>query len=250
MSAAPENHTTELRILPFGDAAVTAEFGDVISAELNDRVQALYAGLEARKIRGISEIVPTYRSVTVQYDPLVLSYRKVARIIKKTAENAGDRKKAERFVYEIPVCYGDAYGPDLSVVAEHAGLTEEEVVKRHSERTYRIYMLGFLPGFPYLGGLDESLQTPRLQTPRLKIPAGSVGIAGMQTGIYPMESPGGWQLIGRTPVPVYDPEKTPPVFYRAGDHLKFVPVTEAEFERIAALCGRGEYICHREPLRS
>lgn len=245
-----EKATTEFKILPFGDAAVTVEFGDTISEVLNDRVQQLYAALKGQRIRGIRDLVPTYRSLTVQYDPVVLSYGKLSRILKKAASVKADAGRTERFVYEIPVCYGGEYGPDLAFTAEHAGLTEDEVIRRHSERTYRIYMLGFLPGFPYLGGLDESLETPRLKTPRLKIPEGSVGIAGLQTGIYPMESPGGWQLIGRTPVKVYDAAKEQPVFYRAGDFLRFVPITEREYESIAELVRRGEYVCQSEPLRS
>ena len=133
-------------------------------------------------------------------------------------------------IVEIPVCYGGAYGEDLPFVARHAGLSEQEVITLHSAQPYRIYMLGFLPGFPYLGGLDERLHTPRLATPRTKIPAGSVGIGGKQTGIYPMESPGGWQLIGRTPLTLFAPGESLP--YAAGDSIRFVPVDKAEFARI------------------
>ena len=131
----------------------------------------------------------------------------------------------------IPVCYGGDYGPDLAFVAQHAGLSEREVIRRHTAPKYRIYMLGFLPGFPYLGGLDPALFTPRLQNPRTAIPAGSVGIGGQQTGIYPVASPGGWQLIGRTPLKLFDPDR--PLRYAAGDRIRFAAITPQQFETLA-----------------
>lgn len=244
------NTNIEFNIFPLGDAALTAEFGDEISEELNDRAQMLYLQLKEQKVPGIRDIVPTYRSVTVLFDPAVIRYSRMEQLVRKTAEHMTVGTGGEHFVYEIPVCYGGTFGPDLSYVAEHAGITEEEVIRLHTAPDYRIYMLGFLPGFPYLGGLNDHIRTPRLETPRLKIPAGSVGIAGGQTGIYPMESPGGWQLIGRTPVKVYDPNRKQPVLYRAGDRLKFIPVTPAEFDRITALSQEGAFTCHVEPYRS
>ena len=143
-------------------------------------------------------------------------------------ESAG--QETPHHVVEIPVCYGGSYGEDLKDVAAHAGLTEEEVIKLHSSVDYNIYMLGFLPGFPYLGGLDPKLFTPRLDNPRTKIPEGSVGIGGEQTGIYPLESPGGWRLIGRTPLKLYDPDREQPFLYQAGDYIRFVPITAEEYE--------------------
>ncbi len=133
---------------------------------------------------------------------------------------------------EIPVCYGGSFGPDLSFVAEHGKITEEEVIRIHSSRDYRIYMLGFLPGFPYLGGMDERIFTPRLNSPRTRIPAGSVGIGGEQTGIYPMDSPGGWQLIGRTPYRLFKPEQVRKPLYEAGDSIRFVPINQEEYKEI------------------
>ena len=146
-----------------------------------------------------------------------------------------------RRVFEIPVCYGGEYGPDLGIIAKNAGLSEREVIDIHTSCDYLIYMLGFLPGFCYLGGLDERIHTPRLKTPRLKIPAGSVGIGGSQTGIYPMESPGGWNLMGMTPVRTYDPERDVPILVQAGDYIRFVEIDEAEFSRINKAVEAGEY---------
>ena len=151
---------------------------------------------------------------------------------------AGARKKK---VFEIPVCYGGEFGPDLATIAEHAGLSEQEVIDIHTSTDYLIYMLGFLPGFTYLGGLDERIHTPRLANPRIRIPAGSVGIGGSQTGIYPMDSPGGWQLMGLTPVKTYDPDREVPILVEAGDYIRFVPVDRAEYDRIKTEVEQGTY---------
>ena len=160
---------------------------------------------------------------------------------------AGETRKR---IFEIPVCYGGEYGPDIQNIAEHAGLSQEEVIQIHSSRDYLIYMLGFLPGFTYLGGLDERLHTPRLANPRIRIPAGSVGIGGSQTGIYPLDSPGGWQLMGMTPVKTYDPSRETPILVEAGDYIRFVPVEEEEYLQIKEAVSRGEYQCivHEEEV--
>ncbi|HHY76979.1 MAG TPA: 5-oxoprolinase subunit PxpB, partial [Clostridiales bacterium] len=144
-------------------------------------------------------------------------------------------------VVEIPTIYGGEYGPDIEFVAQHNNLTVDEVIEIHSSRNYLIYMLGFTPGFPYLGGMSEKIETPRLKTPRTKIPAGSVGIAGKQTGIYPIDSPGGWQLIGRTPVKLYDPLADPPVLLNAGDYVRFVPIDEKEYKSILKQVEENKY---------
>ena len=149
----------------------------------------------------------------------------------------------KRRIFEIPVVYGGEYGPDLAAIAQHAGLSEAEVINIHSSQDYLIYMLGFLPGFCYLGGLDERIHTPRLANPRLKIRAGSVGIGGSQTGIYPLDSPGGWQLMGMTPVKTYDPDREVPILVEAGNYIRFVPVDEAEYLRIQELVDSGDYQC-------
>lgn len=145
--------------------------------------------------------------------------------------------------FNIPVCYGGEFGEDIAFVASHAGLTEQEVIDIHTGRDYLIFMLGFLPGFAYLGDMDKRLHTPRLSNPRTSIPAGSVGIGGEQTGIYPLASPGGWQLIGRTPVKPYDPTRADPILYRAGDYIRFFAVDEQEYRRIEELVSRNEYEC-------
>ncbi|NLG86950.1 MAG: 5-oxoprolinase subunit PxpB, partial [Firmicutes bacterium] len=148
----------------------------------------------------------------------------------------------------IPVCYGGKFGPDLDYVCEHTGLSAEEVIQLHTGTDYLIYMLGFTPGFSYLGGMDERLATPRLKTPRTHIPAGSTGIAGKQTGIYPIDSPGGWQLIGRTPLKLYDPFRDPPVLLKAGNYVRFTAITEDEYEEIAAQVAAGTYKVQQEQL--
>lgn len=231
------------RILTAGDSALTVEFGNEISEEINGRVQALDAAIQKAGIRGIVETVPTYRSLLICYDPCAVRQKALARAVARLARDLGPTGAAGGRIVEIPVCYGGEFGEDLPDVAAHAGLSEEEVVRVHSSRDYLIYMLGFLPGFAYLGGLDPRIATPRLSTPRAKIPAGSVAIGGEQTGIYPIASPGGWRLIGSTPVRPYDPGREDPILYRAGDRIRFVPVPQAEYLRILALAQKGEYRC-------
>lgn len=229
------------RIVVSGDSAVNVEFGNEISEDINRQVSEYVHALEESKISGITGMIPTFRSVLISYDPRLLSYGEMISLLTQAFSMKGENKSKSRRVVEIPVCYGGEYGPDLAFVAEHANLTPEEVVRIHSSREYLIYMIGFLPGFPYLGGLDSRLVTPRLSQPRVRIPAGSVGIGGEQTGLYPLDSPGGWQLIGRTPIQTYLPSRNPPVIYEAGDWIRFVPVTPDEFKEIQELERRGEY---------
>lgn len=233
----------EPKILTAGDAALTVEFGDEISGEINAKVQALDAAVQEAGIRGVVETVPTYRSLLVCYDPLTVRFSAIRRKIARLLRNLSAAASSGGRIVEIPVCYGGEYGQDLSDVAAHAGLSEDEVVRIHSSRDYLIYMLGFLPGFPYLGGLDPRIATPRLSTPRVRIPAGAVAIGGEQTGIYPIASPGGWRLIGNTPLRLYDPERGDPILYRAGDRIRFVPISKGEYLRIEALAQKGEYRC-------
>ena len=222
------------RFLPAGDSAIAVEFGREIDLNINNQVAAMRTVIEAAidegKIKGIVELVPTYGSLLVVYDQLAVGYAGLIEQLKILAEGLEGVVIPDREVVEIPVVYGGEYGPDLGIVAQLNSLSEDEVIKRHSEAEYPIYMLGFVAGFPYLGGMDKSIAAPRKQTPRLKIPAGSVGIAGQQTGIYSVESPGGWQIIGRTPLKLYDADREKPILLRAGQGIRFKPITEAEYE--------------------
>ena len=222
------------RFLPAGDSAIAVEFGREIDLNINNQVAAMRTVIEAAidegKIKGIVELVPTYGSLLVVYDQLTVGYAGLIEQLKILAEGLEGVEIPDREVVEIPVVYGGEYGPDLGIVAQLNSLSEDEVLKRHSEAEYPIYMLGFVAGFPYLGGMDKSIAAPRKQTPRLKIPAGSVGIAGQQTGIYSVESPGGWQIIGRTPLKLYDADREKTILLRAGQSIRFKPITEAEYE--------------------
>jgi len=221
---------TAARYMPFGDNGLLIEFGDVISLEVNRRVIALSEAIIGVKIQGVEELVPTYRSLLVRYNASKISYEQlVFRIkdIEKTMEERSMKKVGRKII--IPVVYGGEYGPDLTDVARFHGLTEEQVVKIHSGREYRVYMVGFVAGFPYLGEVADEIATPRFETPRLKVLAGSVGIAEKQTGIYSCEAPGGWRIIGRTPLRLFNPLQQPPVLLQLGDIVKFKPISEKEF---------------------
>jgi KipI family sensor histidine kinase inhibitor len=238
-----EKTMQNIRILTEGDSSLLVEFGKEISPDINRKISATVQLMKEQHIEGVVDVIPAFCSLLINYDPRVISFEEIRERIQgilKVDVKAGERKKK---VYEIPVCYGGEYGPDIENIAQHAGLTVEEVIDLHSSRDYLIYMLGFLPGFCYLGGLDERIHTPRLANPRIKINAGSVGIGGSQTGIYPLDSPGGWQLMGMTPVKTYDPERETPILVEAGDYIRFVPIDEAEFKRLKELVDRGEYQC-------
>jgi KipI family sensor histidine kinase inhibitor len=221
-----------VHILPAGDCALVVEFENKIAPEVNARVMQLCAAIKGSAIKGVVDFIPTFRSVLVSYDPLVISYNKLQKRLQKLSEIKSDAANNTARIFHIPVCYGGEFGEDIGDVAAHTGLSVDEVVAMHSEKPYLIYMLGFLPGFPYLGGLNEKLFTPRLPSPRTSIPAGSVGIGGEQTGIYPLASPGGWRLIGRTPLKPYDAKREEPILYAAGDYIKFDPVSETEYNKI------------------
>ncbi len=232
-----------IRILVAGDSSLLVEFGKEISPEINRKIAATVQLMRDQYIEGVVDVIPAFCSLLINYDPRVITYEEIRERIQcllKVDVKAGNRHKK---VFEIPVCYGGEYGPDIANIAQHAGLTEEEVIRLHSSEDYLIYMLGFLPGFCYLGGLDERIHTPRLANPRLKINAGSVGIGGSQTGIYPLDSPGGWQLMGMTPVKTYDPGREVPILVEAGDYIRFIPIDEEEYKRIRDLVERGEYQC-------
>ncbi|MGN0545338.1 MAG: 5-oxoprolinase subunit PxpB [Acutalibacteraceae bacterium] len=233
----------ETLFLPAGDSAVNVEFGRTIDPEINKKIRSLSDSLSRKPIRGVTECIPTFRSLLVCYDPLQTGGEALIKKLKKRIDKLDSAAGASKRVFKIPVCYGGEFGEDIAFVASHAGLTEQEVIDIHTSRDYLIFMLGFLPGFAYLGDMDKRLHTPRLSNPRTSIPAGSVGIGGEQTGIYPLASPGGWQLIGRTPVRPYDPEAEQPILYSAGDYIRFFSVDEQEYRRIEQLVERGEYEC-------
>lgn len=230
-----------VRVLTAGDSSILIQFGNSIDPDINAKIAATVSLMKEQQIEGVVDMIPAFCSLLINYDPRVVSYdemrARLERILSIEIAMGARRKK----VYEIPVCYGGEYGPDLETIAEHAGLSKQEVIDIHSSTDYLIYMLGFLPGFTYLGGLDERIHTPRLSNPRIKIAAGSVGIGGSQTGIYPMDSPGGWQLMGMTPVKTYDPKREVPILVEAGDYIRFVPVDEAEYQRIEEAVERGTY---------
>lgn len=233
------------RVLAVGDQAVTVEFGASIDDVLNRRVYAFADAVEHAGIRGVGELVPAYRSLLVQYDPGAIAYGDLAARLEEMAGAIGDPTRAgrqPRIILEVPVVYGGEHGPDLAHVALNAGLDEAEVIRVHSHLPYRVYMLGFAPGFPYLGGVHPRIACPRLKTPRTRVPAGSVGIAETQTGVYPNDSPGGWQLIGRTPVRLFDPAAEPPALARPGQFIQFVPIDHARYEDIAASVQAGTYV--------
>ncbi len=236
-----------INVQPFGDRAIYISFGHKIDTSIHTKIQAFVRYLENHPFDGMLECVPAYTNVTIHYDPLAVlqkhAIRKRSSFLYSPFEIASNyvKEALQRFEEEevtftprtvtIPVVYGGAYGPDLSIVAKLNDLTEEEVIRRHSEREYTVFMLGFAPGFPFLGGMDPSIATPRKENPRLTIPSGSVGIAGEQTGIYPLETPGGWQIIGRTPVELFLPEQSPPTFLLPGDCIRFQPINAEQYEQ-------------------
>jgi len=200
------------------------EFGETIDPAVNRRVLASARQFEQARLPGVGDIVPTYRSVLIHYDPLVLSWEAVMAWVRTQAASIDPQPGVSSRRIEIPVVYGGEFGPDLDFVARAHDLSPEEVVRLHWSAEYIVYMMGFMPGFPYLGGLPPELETPRLENPRTRVRAGSVGLAGRQTGIYPLDSPGGWRIIGHTSVKLFDPALDPPALLAPGDRVRFVPV--------------------------
>ena len=223
-------------ISPVGDRAISIDFGQVIDPTINRHIRQTIERIKALQLEGLIELVPTYCALLVEYDAMLYSYSEICNIIEPTLEEGMTNTTNELVtVVEVPTVYGGEFGPDLSFVASHNHLSEDEVISIHSGTDYLVYMLGFIPGFTYLGGMDPRIATPRLSSPRTLIPAGSVGIAGEQTGTYPSDSPGGWQIIGRTPVTMYDMSKAQAALLNAGDYVRYVPIDESEFHRIKAL---------------
>lgn len=224
-------------IRPLGECAVIVEWMGGISEEIHRQVHAAAKRIEDQPFEGLVECIPSYTTLSVHYDParvrksghIPSAEEHVRDLLEELVTRPAASPEEKAPVVDIPVCYGGQYGPDLEEVAALNGLTADEVIRLHSEGRYLVYALGFAPGFPYIGGMDARISAPRKKTPRLKIPAGSVGIAGNQTGIYPIETPGGWQIIGRTPLSLFQPEKDPPTLLEGGFRIRFRPVTEKEY---------------------
>lgn len=231
-------------ISPEGDCAVRVQFGEGIDPAVNRLVHGFCRAVDEASIAGVVEWAPAYCVATVYYRPEIVAYDALRDQLADIAEQAGSTPAVSSLV-QIPVAYGGEFGPDLGEVAHRCRLSEKDVIAQHSGRDYRCYMIGFMPGFPYLGELPEELRLPRRETPRVRVPAGSVAIAEAQTGIYPRESPGGWHLIGRVPLPLFDPESDPPVLISAGESVRFVPIDRAEYEAIACAVARGKYVVSR-----
>lgn len=217
----------------YGDNALAVYFENEISPKTNALVCSLFDNLSQKGIKGVTELLPTFNALTVFYNPFVISSARLERKIKKRFLNISQKQEGKKRVVVIPVCYDDEFALDIDNVCKHNSITKEEAINLHSSKDYLIYMLGFLPGFAYLGGLDSRLHTPRLDSPRTLIPSGSVGIGGEQTGMYPLASPGGWQIIGKTPLNLFDAKRENPIFYNAGDYIRFKPITKDEFDAIA-----------------
>jgi len=240
--------------MPLGEKTMTIILGHDIQEQTHQEVMSLLAELERHKLHGVIEYVPAYCTITVHYDPwqiwkwarsrskhltsprewLENELKEIIDHHNEVASNESNRGYKGRTV-EIPVCYGGQYGPDLAEVARYNELTPGEVIKLHSSGTYLVHMLGFSPGFPYLGGMNPAIAMPRKAIPRASIEAGSVGIAGAQTGIYPISTPGGWRIIGRTPLKLFHPEFEIPTLIQAGDRIKFIPITHEQFANIGEL---------------
>ena len=224
---------SQMEFLIAGDKCVQIRLGNIISPEINTRVRKYFLGIKSIGIKGIIECVPTYSSLSVYYDPLIVSYNDLLVQLKFVGKHLRDINIPQPYVVEIPTCYDTEFGIDLNYLSQYLNLSIEEIVRIHSGGEYLIYMLGFAPGFCFLGEISDRITAPRLVKPRIVVPAGSVGIVGNQTGIYSIESPGGWQLIGRTPVDLYNPfRKRTPIFLKSGDYIRFVPVTRVEFDLI------------------
>ena len=236
-------HSTGVRMLAAGEQGLVVDFGDEISVQINRMVQRLAEDLADLKLEGVLEIIPTYRSVMIYFDPLVITRLQFTECIQTLLDQLKTEETGQLpgRVLHVPVCYGGVFGPDIDFVARRTGLTVEEVINVHTSKAYFIYMLGFTPGFPYVGGMPEQLIVPRLAKLRVKIPEGSVGISGRQTGFYTVESPGGWRIIGRTPIKAFNPEQAHPFLFAAGDYLQFKAISVDEFFAIRREVEAGTY---------
>jgi inhibitor of KinA len=211
------------KLVPLGDSALLVQLGDEIDLTINQRVHTLAALINNSPLEGVIETVPAYATLLIHYDPLILSFAQVRNYARERLSQLRDRESLKPRRINVPVKYGGEYGVDLDSVARRCQLQVEAVIRIHSEKIYTVFMMGFTPGFPYMGKLDEAIRVPRLETPRTQVSAGTVAIAGSQTGVYPINSPGGWQLIGWTPLQLFNPESESPFLFSPGDEVKFIP---------------------------
>jgi len=241
----------EKTFMPAGDCALFMKLGDTIAPEINSRIRSISYLLEKENIEGVIEWIPAYCTIMVVYNPLIISYHELVERLQELEQKGEEVAFPSPLIVEIPTTYGNEcseFGPDVEDVAEINGLTVEEVIEIHTGVDYLIYMIGFTPGFSFLGGLSEKIATPRVEQPRKRVPAGSVGIAGNQTGIYPIDSPGGWRLIGRTPLKLFDPEREEPILLKAGNYLRFTPITLERYYEIAEEIENNTYTVKKYPL--
>ena len=220
------------RIVPVGDATMVVEFEERIDPAVNARAIAAAEALRAAAIPGVRDVVPTYRSVAVYYDPLLTDYERFVWRLEDAIAAPAPAASIEHACIRVPVCYGGDFGPDLPEIARFARVSEAEVIEIHISRTYRVFMLGFMPGFAYMGLVDSRIAVPRRETPRVRVPPGSVCVAGVQTSVHPVEAPSGWHLIGRTPVRPFDPSRRDPFLMKPADEVQFYPIGRDEFDRL------------------
>lgn len=229
------------RLLANGDTALTVELGDRLERATSERVLALYRRLERAALAGVVELLPTFRSLTIHYDPLRTSHATLACELAPLLEGLEGVRPASRR-WTIPVCYDPRFALDLDEVSSRTGLAPAAVIELHSTTTYHVYMIGFLPGYPYMGDLPAPLALPRRESPRTQVPIGSVAIATMQTAVYTLQSPGGWHILGRTPVPLWSRRRRPPALLAPGDKVRFAPIAIDEFERLARQADAGRLV--------
>lgn len=215
---------------PLGDRAIMIEAATKISLEAQRQIRMISSLLDAESPSWMIEFIPAFTTVAVFYDPSLLLYNEAEQQLRELLKRVAEDRLPNSRTVEIPVCYGGRFGPDLQFVAQHNGLSEQEVIELHTGGNYSVYMIGFAPGFPFLGGMPDKIAAPRRDSPRLRIPERTVGIAGSQTGVYPIETPGGWQLIGRTPLRLFRPEQEVPSLLRAGDNVTFRAVSQEEYD--------------------
>lgn len=231
-----EKSKFKAKISQISETAALVEFGRKISEDINKKVRTFCTYLDDKPFYGMVEYVPAFTSVSVIYNPLDMKSESPYEVVKVILDNIISKLdfslEDEEHIVEIPVCYGGEFGQDIEQVAKINNITVDEVIKIHSEGKYLVYMIGFAPGFPYLGGMSEKIAAPRRESPRIAIPAGSVGIAGMQTGVYPIETPGGWQLIGKTPLKLFDLKRNSKSLLKAGDIVKFYPISYEEYVQL------------------